>query len=139
MPSLRVSGLYRYPVKSLGGEAFSSLEVGARGPEFDRHWMVVDADGRFITQRQQPRMCLIQARIGRDKALWLAAPGMPEIRVGEGLAERLEVRVWEDALSARATGPCWSSCSRNAPPGSFQSLKAGGQPQSSTACPPGSA
>ena len=105
MPSLRVSGLYRYPVKSLGGEAFSSLEVGARGPELDRHWMVVDADGRFITQRQQPRMCLIQARMGRDQALWLAAPGMPEIRVGEGLAERLEVRVWEDVLSASVAGP----------------------------------
>jgi len=105
MPSLRVSALYRYPVKSLAGEAFSSLEVGARGPELDRHWMVVDADGRFITQRQQPRMCLVQARIDHDQALWLAAPGMPEIRVGERLAERLEVRVWDDLLPASAAGP----------------------------------
>ncbi len=105
MQSLRVSGLYRYPVKSLGGEASSSLEVGPRGPQFDRHWMVVDADGRFITQRQQPRMCLIQARTDDERALWLTAPGMPEICGGERRAERLEVRVWDDVLSASAAGP----------------------------------
>ena len=63
MGGLKLAALYRYPVKSLGGEQFQRLDVQARGFSFDRHWMVVDAQGKFLTQRQQPRMSLISARV----------------------------------------------------------------------------
>ncbi|RMG34746.1 MAG: MOSC domain-containing protein, partial [Gammaproteobacteria bacterium] len=48
---LVLSGLYRYPVKSLRGQACDRLILGPRGPLHDREWMVVDAGGRFLTQR----------------------------------------------------------------------------------------
>lgn len=102
MADLRLTALYRYPVKSLRGERFDALEVGARGLLFDRHWMVVDAQGRFLTQRQQARMSLIGAHVGEHGDLRLTAGGMPEIRVSAGDAGRLGVVVWGDSVEAVA-------------------------------------
>jgi len=101
MPQPALAALYRYPVKSLRGEAFDTLEVTPRGLALDRRWMVVDADGRFLTQRQQPRMALIQARVGADGRLQLQAPGMRGIEVALTHARaRMAVRVWDDRLLA---------------------------------------
>lgn len=101
MPQPTLSALYRYPVKSLRGEAFDTLEVTPRGLAFDRRWMVVDGEGRFLTQRQQPRMALIQARVGADGRLRLQAPGMPDIEVTPADTDRrMTVRVWDDSLPA---------------------------------------
>jgi len=40
----------------------------------DREWMVVDRDGRFVTQREHPRLALIQPELAGD-ALRISAPG----------------------------------------------------------------
>lgn len=100
MNRLLLSALYRYPVKSFGGEQFQALDVGARGLRFDREWMVVDSKGRFLTQRQQPRMSLVSACVDADGALHLRAPGMPDIVAGEPSQGRVEVTVWGDRLPA---------------------------------------
>ena len=42
-----VEGIWRYPVKSLGGERLTSVDVEARGLAADRWWAVRDADGKF--------------------------------------------------------------------------------------------
>lgn len=42
MPAGTVSALFRYPVKSMGGEALSDLEIGPRGVPGDRAWAVRD-------------------------------------------------------------------------------------------------
>ena len=81
MLELTLSGLYRYPVKSLRGEAFDALEVMTRGPDHDREWMLVDENGRFLTQRQQPRMSLIDARVVDGDGLQLRAGTSPHSRV----------------------------------------------------------
>ena len=47
--------LHVYPVKSLGGIGLAQSDVCARGLRHDRRWMVVDPDGRFLTQREFPR------------------------------------------------------------------------------------
>ena len=100
MSGLVLSALYRYPVKSLAGEAFQALDVSERGLHFDREWMVVDRQGRFLTQRQQPRMSLVRARIDADGGLRLSAPGMPDMAAGGHAAGRVDVVVWSDRLPA---------------------------------------
>lgn len=100
MSGLTLTGLYRYPVKSLRGETFEVLDVGRRGFLLDREWMVVDEVGRFITQRQQPRMALVSARIRGDGRLSLCAPGMPDLTVADGATSRSEVVVWRDRVEA---------------------------------------
>lgn len=105
MAGLTLSALYRYPVKSLGGEQFESLDVHATGFGFDRRWMVVDSRGRFLTQREQPRMALIKARVDEKGVLWLRASGYPEIAAGRQRGDRLEVVVWGDRVQAATASP----------------------------------
>ena len=55
-----VSQLFVYPVKSLAGIALDRAEVTDRGLAHDRRYLLVTADGRFMTQRKYPRMALLQ-------------------------------------------------------------------------------
>lgn len=100
MVDLRLTALYRYPVKSLRGAGFDGLDVESRGLRLDRHWMVVDADGRFLTQRQQARMALVSTEVGDDGVLRLSADGMPTIDVPATGAERRDAVVWGDVVGA---------------------------------------
>jgi uncharacterized protein YcbX len=104
MSGYRLSQLWRFPVKSLRGARFERLALGARGPEGDREWMIVDADGRFLTQRQLPRMALIDARLESGR-LVLAGPGREPLVVAADAGEPLAVQVWGDHCQALAPDP----------------------------------
>lgn len=102
---LTLSGLWRYPVKSLRGMACERLRIGPRGPERDRQWLLVDSDGRFLTQRQLPRMALIDVELDADE-LVLNAPGMSTLRLplaGSG-EEAIPVKVWSDECEGEPVG-----------------------------------
>ena len=105
MAVLTLTTLNRFPVKSLRGESFRALEIGPRGFVFDRRWMVVNAEGRFLTQRQQPRMALIDTSIGEDGTLRLAAQGAGAIRVADDELGRIPVTVWGDTVNAALVDP----------------------------------
>jgi len=60
---IRLSALFIYPVKSLGGVAVESATVDAFGLVGDRRFMVVDETGRFLTQRTLPQMALIRTAL----------------------------------------------------------------------------
>lgn len=55
-----ISHLFIYPIKSLSGLSVNSAELTDRGLMHDRRWMLVDATGRFITQREDARLCLFK-------------------------------------------------------------------------------
>jgi uncharacterized protein len=57
---VKVSELYIYPVKSLGGIARQTVEITDTGFKYDRKWMLVDEDNLFISQRTCPQMALLQ-------------------------------------------------------------------------------
>lgn len=102
---VELSGLFHYPVKSMRGLALKGGQVDARGLRWDRHWMLVDADGQFVTQRRQPRMALIDCLLEAG-GLRLHAPGMPTLELAPGAEEGklLAVQVWNDSLDALACG-----------------------------------
>src|SRR2546421_6681330 len=92
-----VSALYFYPIKSCGGISLQVAEISQRGIRGDRAFMVVDLAGRFITQREQPRMALIQPIVREDGAITVTAPNMPEMPiVADDTGERYDVKVWRD-------------------------------------------
>ncbi|MEW6508198.1 MAG: MOSC N-terminal beta barrel domain-containing protein [Bacteroidota bacterium] len=59
MSNYNLTGLYIYPVKSLGGISLQSAVVTKHGFKYDRRWLLVDEEKRFITQRTHPQMSLI--------------------------------------------------------------------------------
>ena len=51
-------------------------EVGHRGFLYDRHWMIVTDSGVCLTQKREPRLCLIKPSVDLfSKHLSITAPG----------------------------------------------------------------
>jgi uncharacterized protein YcbX len=61
---MHVAELWRYPVKSLRGEALRSADVLADGIRGDRRCQVRDAGGELITARTRPRLLALAAEAG---------------------------------------------------------------------------
>jgi hypothetical protein len=100
-----VAALNVYPVKSCRGISLDAARLTDAGLEFDREWMVIDANGEFVTQRTFPRMALIETRLYGDR-LCLAAPGMPEFTVplAPDGAKLRQVQIWRDRVHAKDEG-----------------------------------
>ncbi len=95
-----LSALYVHPVKSCAGVAVREALLMDTGLDLDRAWMVVDAAGRFVTQRELPRMALVRPRI-RTQDVVLRAPGMLALHLGVDQVESpTRVQVWGDELAA---------------------------------------
>ena len=91
-----VSALNIYPVKGCKGISLSEVDLAETGLRFDRHWVVTDPDGRFVTQRELPRMALISTRLDGE-ALVLSATDMdPLVLSVLQSGERVSVTVWRD-------------------------------------------
>lgn len=89
-----------YPLKSARGIALEAAELDDFGIRRDRRWMVVDPDGRMVTQREEPRLALIVPELASDR-LVLSAPGVGELTLpvtGED-GPRAEVKVWRDNVA----------------------------------------
>ena len=95
-----VSGLFVHPVKSCAGVALREARLMDTGLDLDRAWMVVDAEGRFVTQREQPRMALVRPQI-KVLEVVLRAPGMLALHLGINEVEQpARVQVWGDEVDA---------------------------------------
>jgi uncharacterized protein YcbX len=107
-----LASIHVYPLKSCRPLPLPSATVEERGLADDRRWMVIDANDRFLTGRQQPRLTLIAAVPDGD-ALRLSAPGMPDLRVTAATGgERIATAVWGTAvrpLPAEAAAHEWIS------------------------------
>lgn len=98
---IKVSELYGYWIKSCGGTLLQTAEVTARGINKDRHWMLVDSNDNFLTQRELPQLALIRPEL-TDQNLVLRAKGIEstvEVPV-ETDGQRLQVKVWDDTCTA---------------------------------------
>jgi len=99
-----ISALNVYPVKSCAGVSVTEALLIETGLEFDRAWMVVDAQGSFITQRELPRMALIQPTLKHLEVV-LRAPGMLALHLAiDGVEEPVRVKVWKDEVAAYDMG-----------------------------------
>ncbi|MES2919434.1 MAG: MOSC N-terminal beta barrel domain-containing protein [Pseudomonadota bacterium] len=99
---MHLSELALHPLKSARRVRVPELVLGPLGPEWDRRWMLVDASGRFVTQRSHPRLCLLSALVERGR-LRLAADGWSDHRVvPDACPASLAVTVWGDTVLAQA-------------------------------------
>ena len=99
-----VGGLYVYPIKSCAGVALDEALLVETGLELDRAWMVVDENGRFVSQRELPRMALIQPRL-RESDMVLRAPGMLALHIAYDTVEGpVTATVWDDTVKAYDMG-----------------------------------
>ena len=105
----RIDALWVFPIKSCAGISLQQAVLTPTGLAHDRAWMVVDADGEMLTQRELPRMALIQPELlYSDVAatdLVLHASGMVALHLHltaqqPAKANAIKVRVWNDQVPA---------------------------------------
>lgn len=102
--------LHHYPIKSIAGNALQSAQVEPRGLRGDRRWMVVDANGKFLTGREHGVLTGVRADLAADAhdgdTLHLHAPGRDPITVrANHEAPRLPVTVWRSTVHALPADP----------------------------------
>ncbi|MDM0089525.1 MULTISPECIES: MOSC N-terminal beta barrel domain-containing protein [unclassified Variovorax] len=99
-----IARLFVYPIKSCAGVELPEVLLTETGLEFDRAWMVVDAQGEFVTQRELPRMALVQPTL-KHMEMVLRAPGMLALHVAFDRVEKpVRVKVWRDEVAAYDMG-----------------------------------
>jgi uncharacterized protein YcbX len=96
--------IFVHPIKSCAGVAVPDALVIETGLEFDRAWMVVDAAGVMLTQRDLPRLALIVPTLKQHEMV-LRAPGMLALHVAlDHVEAATRARVWADEVKAYDMG-----------------------------------
>lgn len=107
---MHLTGIHIYPVKSLAGISLTEAVVERRGLQYDRRWMLVDDAGRFVSQREQPRMAWLVTAI-EPPHLVVFEKNNPASRIAmpldwgegvEGVFPKKMVEVWSARCAARA-------------------------------------
>lgn len=94
MATLRVSAIWRHPVKSMQGETLDSARIGEAGLDADRAWAVIDvASDVALTGRREPRLLLAEATLGVDGEPQLTLPDGRTCR-GTGPATDATLSQW---------------------------------------------
>ncbi|CAG5070703.1 putative protein YcbX [Dyadobacter sp. CECT 9623] len=100
---MQLSEIWIYPIKSLGGIRLSEAQMEERGLQYDRRWMLIDENNKFVTQRFLPVMTLIEVALNEDNLqIWhrdepediLTVPFEPVT------AQKREVTIWDDVVEA---------------------------------------
>lgn len=96
----KIAQLFIYPIKSCAGIELKEAVLTDTGLDLDRAWMVVDDKGEFVTQRQLPRMVLIQPLL-KTYDMIVKAPGMLALHIAiDEVEQPVMVKVWQDTVKA---------------------------------------
>jgi uncharacterized protein YcbX len=99
---VRISAIHTYPIKGCRRLDHDVARVEPWGLDGDRRWMVVDADGRGVTQRETTALVRLRAE-PRPGGLLLRAAGMPDLPVAEPTGvDPVTVRVFPNRLPVAA-------------------------------------
>lgn len=100
---MHVEGLNIHPLKSGRAIALDRAEVRLDGFAGDRRFMVVDAAGRFVTQREMQALARIEAHAAAD-GVSLTMEGR-ELSARFDPGRRLSVTVWDSTVDAAVADP----------------------------------
>lgn len=95
---LLISSLYVYPIKSLGGISLQNARVTDRGLEHDRRWMLIDANNRFLSQREVKQMALFKPELITEGLKVTYTPTQASITIPYQPQTNIfiDVTVWDD-------------------------------------------
>jgi len=98
---MRLCEINIYPIKSLGGISLKTSVVENRGLQFDRRWLLVDEQNRFLTQRDFPKMATVGVKITKDTLRVSSGSETLEISFEPNMSETASVKIWSSRCRAR--------------------------------------
>ena len=98
---IKITEINTYPVKSLKGYQSHTGILDDKGLQYDRNWMLVDSDGLFISQREQPKMATIHVNI-KNGQIGFSASETEELvlHIDQKEQKKISVQVWDDVCEA---------------------------------------
>lgn len=104
---LQVSQLLIYPIKSLGGIELHTAEVTDRGLKYDRRWMLIDDNNRFISQREFAKMALLKVELETDGLRVTNTPDQSVVFIPfqPQTSTVVQATVWDDACQGTLVSP----------------------------------
>jgi len=101
-----LASVHIYPLKGCRAVDLDEAVVEPWGLAGDRRWLLVDADGLFITQREHPALARLVVGYGACAGIAVSSEGYPPLRVAApgGCPELLKVTVWRSTVLAAAAG-----------------------------------
>jgi uncharacterized protein len=102
---LQLSEIYVYPIKSLGGVRLTHAEITDRGLQYDRRWMLIDENNRFISQREYPELAVFKVDLYTDYMIITDSKRNLSLmnklnRDFSELLEKITVTIWDDEVEA---------------------------------------
>ena len=98
MGDLRLSQIWIYPIKSLGGITLQSSRVMPKGLQFDRRWMLVDSEKTFMTQRVHSRMALFKQALTSGQVIVTYDGNSITIPNTTASNNTFEAQIWDDVV-----------------------------------------
>lgn len=105
-----IQQLFIYPIKSLAGISLEKMAFDALGAQYDRRYMLVNNKGDFITQRQFPKLCLIDVK--STEGGWLVTlPDQPAIEDAKNHQGQTQMFLpYEGSTEVKCVVSIWSEC-----------------------------
>jgi uncharacterized protein YcbX len=107
MSALKISEVWTYPVKSLGGIRVKSAKVFQKGLETDRRWMLIDDQNVFMTQRVHHRMALFRPS-WEGAALRITHKAESILVTSDASGPDVRAQIWDDVVTVREVDPAIS-------------------------------
>lgn len=103
---MHISEINIYPIKSLKGISLETATVEERGLRHDRRWMLTDVDGKFMTQREYPRMATMSVWFEDAVGLGVAADAFGDVFVPfePDSEKRQQVTIWDSVCEGQVYG-----------------------------------
>lgn len=98
-----ITELCIYPVKSLGGFSVESTMLSEMGLEYDRRWMLIDENNRFLSQREFHQLALFQTEILNETlSVYLKENRDDSISllIDSDRKNSINVKIWDDECEA---------------------------------------
>lgn len=106
MIKYQANEIFIYPIKSVGPVKLNTIDLADKGLRYDRHWMLVYADGSMISQREFPQLNKIICSDEKDAfKLQLIDTSFPEISFmkDDDLKDEILVKMWGAEFNAYKT------------------------------------
>ena len=107
-PGVRLASIHIYPMKAARAVDLGESVVEPWGLAGDRRWLLVDEDGRFVSQREEPSLARVVVTYGPlAGGINVTAAGFParQVTAPGGGEQMLKVTVWSSTVLAAAAGP----------------------------------
>lgn len=95
-----IHSLHIYPIKSCQGISLQTAELTSTGFKYDRHWMLVDKQGKFLSQRTHPQLATIKTSLTTDFLIAESQSSQLKIPLVSSTSRQVQVTIWNDICSS---------------------------------------